>query len=110
MKYFVVGLVVLVYLCWRPEILYPFDTTAGRTLLLAAVIYLVQVNQLLGLLAALAVSRVFDRSPPTLMIKQSPDRMQVDYLMRAQSSESLPVLRTSAAVFGNDPFFNYAWF
>jgi hypothetical protein len=44
------------------------------------------------------------------MIKQSPDRMQVDYLMRAQASEALPVLRTSAAVLGNDPFFNYAWY
>jgi hypothetical protein len=111
MKYFaVVGAIVLVYLSWRPEILYPFDTPVGRTLLLAAVIYLVQMNQLLGLLAALAVSRVFDRSPPTLMIKQSPDRMQVDYLMRAQASEALPVLRTSAAVLGNDPFFNYAWY
>ena len=111
MKYFLVIFFILIYFCARPDLLYSFDTVPGRTILLAAVIYLVQLNQVLGLLAALAVSQVFDKTTPLMLpVNQAPDLMSIGDHLRPQASHTIPFIKISAQPLGNDPFFNYAWY
>jgi hypothetical protein len=110
MKYFLVGFVLLAGLCLRPEILYPFDTVPGRTLLLAGVIYLVQLNEVLGLMAAIAVSRVIDRSPPVVIqTTMPPDRMRLANYLRPQASLDQAFFKTGATPDPFDPFFYFTW-
>jgi hypothetical protein len=99
-----------VFFCFRPDFLYSFDTVPGRTILLAVVVYLVQINPLLGLLGALALSRVMDRSAPIAFLRSPPDLLQMETLMQSKCSNCLPFLRTSQFATNDDVFFNYSWF
>lgn len=109
MKYFLISVVLLVALCARPEILSPFDTLPGRTLLLAGVIYLVQVNLILGVLAAFAFSRVFDRVLPAPAAPAAPpDLLRLSDFLRPQPAHTKAFIKTDAMPDASDPFFHFA--
>jgi hypothetical protein len=110
MKTTLIVFALVVFFCFRPDTLYSFDTVPGRTILLAGVIYLVQLNPLLGLLGALALSRVMDRSPVIPLLRSPPDLLQMQSLMQSKCSNCVPFMRTAHVPTNDDAFFNYTWF
>jgi len=106
MKTAAVILIVLALFGFRPDLLHSFDTVPGRIVLLSVVVYLAQVNPLLGLLSAIVTARVLDRSTATPLWRPATDLLYIESMLRPKDSYSLPALRTTDVPL-NDPFNPY---
>jgi hypothetical protein len=106
---YVVALFVCAYLGVYPELLRPFDTVPGRTLLLGAVVYLVSRDSLLGFLAAVAMARGLERPLSVLPVYTLPDMLQIQTLLTPQTS-SAPFFTPSHSFAIDDVFSKYTWF
>ena len=106
MKTAAVILILLFVFGFKPDLLHSFDTVPGRIVLISIVVYLAQVNPLLGLLAAVVTARVLDRGTTTAPWRPATDLLYIENMMRPKASYSLPALRTTDVPL-NDPFNPY---
>jgi hypothetical protein len=109
MRVGIVLFIVLLFLAARPQLLDSFDTLTGRMLMLLGVVYLAGLNPLLGVTAAVVMTRVLDKSPKKDSWMPSADLLKVEELMKAKDSSSLPLLR-STMVPVNDVYEPYTIF
>jgi len=87
--------IVLLFLCFRPDVLYTFDTMSGRLVMLIGVVYFAQKNALLGFIAAVAMARVLDSDPKPPVWRPSTDLIGLENIMRPRNSDIFPTLRTT---------------
>lgn len=88
-------LLLLLFVCAYPNILKVFTNMPGKILLLSITLYLVQTSPVLGVAAALMVTRVFQTEEPTPYVQmEGIDRQQLESMLRGGSSFYMPSLRS----------------
>jgi hypothetical protein len=88
-------LLLLLFLCVYPDLLKVFTNMPGKILLLSIVIYLVQTSPVLGVAAALMLTRVFQTEEPTPYVElEGNDRHHLEVLLRSGNSFFMPSLRS----------------
>jgi hypothetical protein len=102
-------LIVLAFICYRPEKLQALDTLSGRLLMLVGIIFLAQRSAILGIVAAIAMTRVLDRDPKPPLWRPSTDLVGLENILRPQNSAMFPTLRTSAVPI-NDVYEPFTFF
>jgi hypothetical protein len=88
-------LLLLLFLCVYPDLLKVFTNMPGKILLLSITIYLVQTSPVLGVAAALMLTRVFQTEEPTPYVElEGHDRHHLEVLLRSGNSFFMPSLRS----------------
>jgi hypothetical protein len=88
-------LLLLLFVCAYPASLDVFTNMPGKILLLSITLYLVQTSPVLGVAAALMVTRVFQTEEPSPYVQlEGNDRHHLETLLRSGNSFFMPSLRS----------------